>query len=853
MKRLIVLSLAVLAMFLQLPIISVSYGETIGTPRWSQSLNEIRSNQSVSLPSYYADSNTKYVRLDYESYNAQGKLLDSGTFDIYQVREHAFSPFYEDYKYFIPAYPEQSWSYLYLSLDNFTAPICNFYLTVCDENGNSLSSRSAAFEVRCTDLLPTPTPAITATPNRATATPSITSTSIPQKTIAPCTHSSGYIDFYQKTNYRNINDVSYHEKRDVYSRMCKTCSMVLSTEYTPWTKEKHEEDQYHYCWKCGSRDSGKTCSHDESMQSEPRYSESRYLNFQDENVHKKRDIYAVFCQGCGDTLPSISTEWVNEAHENNGSGYCWKCGSTTISAQQTHQHDYVAHYDKPVSGSGKWADNGNGTHRREEVKYQQFCSKCGVQGPDHVEYNDVLSELHNYSETSKTVNKYLKSDETGHKVVYDITKVCKAEGCGATLTSKKSATENHVFDANGLCKCGFSSICTHKYELTHTFLKFIDIDDVYHRWDEIKTFQCVICDEETTTTNEGVPQKHIYTDGKCGCNRISFDYQKCMSSMLKLKADENAMEIPAIASVVSDRIRTSGVDNAESIIKALTNAPSTYQHLYIYSMFAYDSELDADRAYYAPEFEDGILDEDKNKIHVNKDCSVDTWFHESGHALDVNAHDGFGYMSKQNLNLYHALCDDVKAQIEVYLDKAGGKNLSKEERELIINYIVGPSGDETNLIAIEGVVVYKIKFDISIPQHLSEEGKQAYKSVVEKFSCDLINEEIDKWSGDFVNGGYGYPDIIDGITNNTIHAGIGHHRSDPDIPDDYWYVDGEPTAMPSAEAWANYFEAVITNNKNALKGFRERLPKACEYMDKMAAEMLKVYKNGALETLEKLY
>ena len=303
-----------------------------------------------------------------------------------------------------------------------------------------------------------------------------------------CQHKK-YTDTYVESDYRSTGSSSTHEMRHLYARTCNDCGKSLSDVYSDWETEKHENDGNGYCWKCKTTfaPSNPDCKH--KNKGTPTYTKSKYRNIQDPNVHEKSDNYITKCNDCGVVLTDYDTTWKQEPHSNDGNGYCWKCKSKSVgsgesSATSSCAHDYVVHFDEPVDDSGVWADNGDGTHRRAEVKYKQYCSQCGDQGPDHVEYNDVLSEAHNYSVESESVIKYVNSDEKGHKVLYEIIKSCQANSCSASQKSRITGEkEAHDFDENGACECGYVDL---KSLLSTKALKLLDmlnahdtIDDSY--------------------------------------------------------------------------------------------------------------------------------------------------------------------------------------------------------------------------------------------------------------------------------------------------------------------------------------------------------------------------------------
>ena len=61
----------------------------------------------------------------------------------------------------------------------------------------------------------------------------------------------------------------------------------------------------------------------------------------------------------------------------------------------------------------------------------------------------------------------------------------------------------------------------------------------------------------------------------------------------------------------------------------------------------------------------------------------------------------------------------------------------------------------------------------------------------------------------------------------------------------YWY-NGESLSMKQgAEAWAEYYSAIMTGNQDAINSNRYYFPETCAYFDTLAEEMLTHYQEKA--------
>lgn len=119
--------------------------DSSSAPVWEESRINIESDTTQVYLYYNVDSSAQYVRLDYEGYTAAGEMYESATIGTYPVREKLFAPVDKAYPYSVIKDGDADGC-----LMGFTeGTISKLYLTVCDASGNSLSERSAAYEVYC--------------------------------------------------------------------------------------------------------------------------------------------------------------------------------------------------------------------------------------------------------------------------------------------------------------------------------------------------------------------------------------------------------------------------------------------------------------------------------------------------------------------------------------------------------------------------------------------------------------------------------------------------------------------------------------------------------------------------------
>lgn len=533
----------------------------------------------------------------------------------------------------------------------------------------------------------------------------------------------------------------------------------------------------------------------------------------------------------------LATYDANNGEERKGSIFLAADGCDTIEIQVVQLACQHPEFDDAYIATISITDNEDGATHTHIYKANRICKICNA-SLGNIEINET-SEKHRIEEGEA----YYKTDENGHQLITPMVCSCGYEGASIVDTFTQ-----HNFNT-----------------LANTILSINIIDGSYHRFDEENTYECV-CKKNKVVFVEGDPKLHVYVAGKCiECGLINMDFRNCMNELINLDTGKNAMANSTIAETVRNRIMESGLstDKVNDIVSVLYGTPETFQRLYIFSIFEYGYDLQDIDAYYK---DTGLYDdwggkwfkvdsEDQNKIHLPPTSTIETWFHESGHAIDFNCQWNTDSYFTNTWEFYHILCDDLKQILKEYLEKAGGSKLNKEEQNYIVNYIVSASGEETTIDnCYNKALGIGADLGISIPDELSKEGKVVYRTVVEKLSLDLMNEEFNDWDGEIY--GTGYDDVISGLTNNTIIAFSTHRRSDKRVSlgiegdcENYWYENGEQTGMASMEAWANYFSANLLNDTDLLKMFRKYFPNGCNKMDKIAEDMLNIYKERMADTL----
>ncbi len=244
------------------------------------------------------------------------------------------------------------------------------------------------------------------------------------------------------------------------------------------------------------------------------------------------------------------------------------------------------------------------------------------------------------------------------------------------------------------------------------------------------------------------------------------------------------------------------------------NAPEPYRTIYLehlseYKIAEYDTTANGGSG--GAWFNSG-----DNTIHLDGDQATyncpgtpyETFFHESGHAID-DFENKFGYYTgnyKYNgKTLDDILVDDVRNNIRARVESRG---LTDDEVDRIMRSL--------NLTD-------DASFESRKPASTGDQGLDNIRdSIISEMRSDLQGYSNSSAS-----------DVYGGVTNNVINGGFGHYG------DNYWYSDnGNATGKQSRELWAEFFSAKMTNDTAQLKSIQEHFPEAYKAMEAMAASMV---------------
>ena len=252
------------------------------------------------------------------------------------------------------------------------------------------------------------------------------------------------------------------------------------------------------------------------------------------------------------------------------------------------------------------------------------------------------------------------------------------------------------------------------------------------------------------------------------------------------------------------------------------NGPEPYRKIYIEHLSRYKVNVTADQngSWYDPNDRRIYLKDDEETFRANPRGPYNTFFHESGHAIDdfergVNSKSR--YYRYEGKSLHDYIVEDTRSYVEHYMDTDPTlKHLTPEQRREVLKSL-----------------------------NLTDDASFEYGG--EELSDKTLNKAREKiiryMKGDDELGGpvnEAASDVYGGVTNNAVVGGYGHRpgKNETEEEFDYWYSsDGKTTHMQESELWAEFFAAQMTHDTEALKSIERHFPRAYKAMEAMAREM----------------
>ena len=271
-----------------------------------------------------------------------------------------------------------------------------------------------------------------------------------------------------------------------------------------------------------------------------------------------------------------------------------------------------------------------------------------------------------------------------------------------------------------------------------------------------------------------------------------------------------------INGVLSDSDLTE--DEIRDIKFLIYTAPEPYKSIYIQHIKEYEvivytegtEEADGNTGSFYYKEKIHLVDSDATFFR-NARGPYNTFFHESGHAIDDYESTFTDMLSRKykydGKRLNDIIADDVTNYVSEYIDETF-PNLTADQKEQIMRSMNLTSdakfkyeGDTSNLdpalIGYRNNIVYSMN------------------------NIDLAGQENEAAS-----------DVYGGVTNNALLGTYGHRDKN------YWYILGISTNSQTSELWAEFFAAQMTHDEVALASIKEHFPNAYVAMEAMARDMV---------------
>lgn len=317
---------------------------------------------------------------------------------------------------------------------------------------------------------------------------------------------------------------------------------------------------------------------------------------------------------------------------------------------------------------------------------------------------------------------------------------------------------------------------------------------------------------DVETTLQGELEELMFTADTFGT--VDNDYK---DEYIKKYELENPKEVKHIDSIFKDK------DFSEQDIRDIKfliyNAPEPYKSIYLEHVKDYKVQLysnnEHDGSFYTTVSNEIYIRDDSNTMRDNPRGPYNTFFHESGHAIDdfeKTCGDLTGSYKYDGKMLNDIIEEDVRDYVSDYIDERW-PNLSEDQKTQLMKSL--------NL-SDDSSFRYGGERD-SLPAAL-----QSYRdTLVGEMYTDLkgpLNEAAS--------------DVFGGVTNNAIIGDYGHCKDPNDKKYNYWYNGTKPTGSQESELWAEFFAAKMTNDETALESIKKHFPTAYKAMEEMAWKMV---------------
>lgn len=195
-----------------------------------------------------------------------------------------------------------------------------------------------------------------------------------------------------------------------------------------------------------------------------------------------------------------------------------------------------------------------------------------------------------------------------------------------------------------------------------------------------------------------------------------------------------------------------------------------------------------------------------------------TFFHESGHAIDDFENTESRMITTQYMyngkSLNDWITEDVTNYVSEYIDKEF-PNLTADQKEQLMRSL--------NLTD-DATYQYQGNTDGLDP------GLTTHRDyIISGMKTDLYGQENEAAS-----------DVFGGVTNNALIGQYGHRKDSSQDGSEYtyWYQNGKATNYQAMELWAEFYAAQMTHDEVALASIKEHFPNAYPALEAMARDMV---------------
>lgn len=337
------------------------------------------------------------------------------------------------------------------------------------------------------------------------------------------------------------------------------------------------------------------------------------------------------------------------------------------------------------------------------------------------------------------------------------------------------------------------------------------------------------------------------TTTKISHNYTADDFNNLSRGEKQALIDRYERDHPDIAERFNQFLAESGVseEDAENIKFMVYSAPEPYRSIYLEHLEDYNLKLKGGGGTHNILTNRTTVDGEK---HFEQDPRgpYNSFFHESGHAVDDYEKHGFELISKDayyssefkigGKSIYDYLSDDIRNNIHSYLSD-NYSNLSEDEINTILRSMnLTDDADfrwRARDIGLEDARLDEIRTEV-IEHYYDNVLVGVEKGVI----CDAY-------------GGMTNEVFFEQPTQAEIDAGVSHYGHA--YNSNYWYDDSTSfrdlfyggrltpeyqTGKQAAELWADFFAAQMTHDEAALSLIKQHFPTAYAAMEKMALEMV---------------